>query len=421
MLCIAGFIISTRRFNLAPLKVPLLLLTLFATLIALQLVPLPPSVWEALPGHARFMRVATLAGVAQPWRPISLQPDMSLSSLLALLSPLTILVGFAAIPRGQRPVIVTTLVAMLAVTAFWGILQITSIGTGVQLYRLSNPGEPLGLFANRNHQAALLAAGFPILRLWVLLGPKLDVVDPGDRTRAFLRLFGALAIGLVLLPTLLLTGSRMGLLLGAMGLIGVLLIAPVRLPGVKGRNRFAIRAILVIVPLLLFAAMVLFGRAVALDRLFASDLVGGEQRVIFAPITFAIAVAFWPFGSGFGTFDSVFRIYEPDSVLKPTFFNHAHNDLIEMVITGGLPAAGLLLGLGLWLLVRSRRLFRRPEREQRADRWSARAAIIVIAILFVASTTDYPLRTPLLATIFALMICWIAADRPDGSIAQDVA
>ncbi|WP_165895543.1 O-antigen ligase family protein [Sphingomonas sp. PP-CE-1A-559] len=399
----------------------MLLLGAFAGIIALQLIPLPPEIWQALPGHARFIQAAALEGVKQPWRPISLQPDLTESSLLALTTPLVILLGFAALPRSQRPALVTTLVIIIAVSAFWGILQITSAGSGARLYRLSNVGEPLGLFANRNHQAALLAAGFPILRLWLYLGPKIDAVEPSDRTIAYLRIFITIALSLILLPTIVLTGSRTGLLLGVMGLGGALLIAPTRLPIARGRNRWAVRAALLIVPMMLLVAMILFGRAVALDRLFASDLVGGEQRVIFAPITFAIALAFLPFGSGFGTFDSVFRIYEPDSVLKPSYFNHAHNDLVELLLTGGLPAVALLLGLALWMLARVRSVFRRPERSRKPERAAARAGMIVIAILFVASITDYPLRTPLLAGVFALMICWIAADHSDDRILKSAA
>jgi O-antigen ligase len=204
----------------------------------------------------------------------------------------------------------------------------------------------------------------------------------------------------------------MGLLLGAMGLVGAALIAPVQLPVIRGKNGPWIKVGVLIVPVVLLAAMVLFGRAVALDRLFASDLIGGEQRVIFAPITFAIALAFLPFGSGMGTFEAVFRIYEPDSILKPTVFNHAHNDLVELLLTGGVPAVALFGGLMIWLGMRLPGLCRRPQSGRRADRWSARAGAIVIAILLVASITDYPLRTPLLAAIFGLMVCWIASDRP---------
>lgn len=410
ILCLAGFALFTPCFDFKPLRIPLGLLAVFAIVIALQLVPLPPAIWQALPGHQRFAQVATLAGSAQPWRPISLQPDLTISSLLALLSPLVVLVGFAAIPKPQRPILVGFLGVVLVVSTLWGILQMTSMGTSAKLYRLSNIGQPLGLFANRNHQAALLAAGFPILRLWVLLGPRVGTAEWKKQPLPYARLLGAVAAAVIMLLTLILTGSRMGLLLGAIGLAGSLFVAPIRLPFDQGRHKLLVRSASVIIPIMLLAIMIVFGRALALDRLFASDL-GSEQRIAFAPITFAIALAFLPSGSGFGTFDSVFRIYEPDSALKPTYFNHAHNDFVELVIVGGIPAAILLVALALWLLRRLPPLFRKPERRTQIDRWFARTGMIVISILALASTTDYPLRTPLLAAIFGLMICWVAADR----------
>lgn len=418
ILCLICLAIFAPRFDFRPIRVPLWLLAAFALVIALQLVPLPPGTWQALPGHMRFTQAATLAGMAQPWRPISLQPDLTMSSLLALLSPLVVLVGFAALPKVERPILVTFLAAMLVVTTLWGILQMTSMGTGAQLYRLSNIGQPLGLFANRNHQAALLAAGFPILRLWVLLGPRIDTADAKRRTLAYTRLLGAVAVAMIMLFTLVLTGSRMGLLLGVIGMVGALIIAPIRLPFATGRRQTLFRLALVIVPIVLLAIMIVFGRALALDRLFSSDLVSGEQRIAFAPITFALARAFLPLGSGFGTFDAVFRIDEPDSALKPSYFNHAHNDLVELIIVGGIPAAILLVGLALWLLRRLPPLFRKPERGAQTDRWFARTGMIVITILFVASTTDYPLRTPLLAAVFGLMICWIASGRSTQDAVQ---
>ena len=44
-----------------------------------------------------------------------------------------------------------------------------------------------------------------------------------------------------------------------------------------------------------------------------------------------------------GAFEKVFQANEPDALLGPVFLNHAHNDWLEAVITGGLPAAALLV------------------------------------------------------------------------------
>lgn len=403
---------GTSVATLKPVRVPLLLLMALAVIMIAQMIPLPPVVWQSLPGHERFSSAAALASLPQPWRPISLQPDLTASSLMALLTPLIVLLGFASIQRLNPKNLAIVIVTVTAISTILGILQVTSPDLTLKLYTLSNDGQPLGLFANRNHQAALLAISIPVIRLWILCGPRIGSKDRREKLLGYLRLTSAIALALLVLPTLILTGSRMGLLLGLMGLGSAVLIAPGKLILPKGKARPWIALAYVGGPLILLATMIMLGRAIAFERLFASDLIGGEQRFVFAPITFRIALVFFPFGSGFGTFDKVFRIYEPDAVLKPSYFNHAHNDFVEILINGGLPAACLLLVFAGWLACRIPQLVHRPSSGHKPERWAGRTGMCCITIIAVASITDYPLRTPLMAAIFTLMVCWVAADRP---------
>ena len=64
---------------------------------------------------------------------------------------------------------------------------------------------------------------------------------------------------------------------------------------------------------------------------------------------------FLPTGIGFGAFDPAFRVFEPDSSLSPLYLNHAHNDLVELALTGGIAA---LLMFALFLLMCLKRGFR---------------------------------------------------------------
>jgi O-antigen ligase len=128
---------------------------------------------------------------------------------------------------------------------------------------------------------------------------------------------------------------------------------------------------------------------------------------------------FMPVGSGFGSFDPVFRGFEPDSSLDVRFFNHAHNDLLELAISGGAIALLLLAVFVVWWIVRSWAAFR-PYRNRARSALVARAGAIMIAILFLASLVDYPLRTPLMAAIFAVAAAWLArSDAPSGAGARE--
>jgi O-antigen ligase len=146
-------------------------------------------------------------------------------------------------------------------------------------------------------------------------------------------------------------------------------------------------------------------RAEALDRLFATNM-SDENRVAFVPTLLQMARDFFPFGSGFGSFDPVFRFYEPDAVLRPTYLNHAHNDLLELAITGGLPAMALL-GLLIAWMVRGAWLVSRAAARSPEVRF-AQFAIAGIVIVLLGSLLDYPLRTPLFALFFAIFSGWLA-------------
>ena len=82
-------------------------------------------------------------------------------------------------------------------------------------------------------------------------------------------------------------------------------------------------------------------RAESVLRLSGSGDVG-ELRVSNLPQVMETVRIYFPLGAGFGTFDPVFRILEPDSSLTRKYFNHAHNDWIELIITGGVPAVLVL-------------------------------------------------------------------------------
>jgi O-antigen ligase len=113
---------------------------------------------------------------------------------------------------------------------------------------------------------------------------------------------------------------------------------------------------------------------------------------------FEMARAFMPFGSGFGSFDSVYRHFEPNSLLSTIYMNEAHDEPVQLAIEGGVPAL-LLLGLFLvWWARAAVTCLRRPLQTRR--RAMGDAAVIMTVILMASSLVDYPLRTPLLGAVF---------------------
>lgn len=413
ILCIATMLLSPGPIDFRGYRIPFLLMGALAALILLQLIPLPPDLWQSLPGRERYAFALAAAGGENVWRPISLTPDLTLNAAIALIVPLAALIGFAAIRRDQRQALLPALLVAACASAVLGIVQLSSGDeSSSYLYEVTHSGSAVGFFSNRNHQAALLAMAFPMLRLWTLMPTK-------DEHYGRMRFWTAAGMGLLLVPMLLVTGSRAGIGLGLVGLLAAFLVAPIGAGRAHGARRWGrvAKLVLVITPLALAAAVILFGRAVAIDRLAGQDL-QAELRVQHTPLMLDMVRDFFPVGTGFGSFDPVFRNFEPDGALSDRYFNHAHNDLIELALNGGAAALLLLAAFLIWWVSKSVVAFR-TQRIRSPNTLLARLGAIMIMILFLGSVVDYPLRTPFMAVVFVIACGWLARAGSTPESAED--
>lgn len=372
---------------------------------AATLVPLPPALWGLLPGRSLALEAATVAGINQPWRPISLVPWRTWNALFALMVPAAALCLAAGCTADGRERLLKVVVWFAAASALFGVLQIVTSGnSALYLYRVTNDGSPVGLFANRNHQAALLNCLFPLLAGYASL-------TSGTERSIAIRRNAALAVAITLLPLQLITGSRAGLLLLLPAIVSALWIyrAPER--DRRSRRKRAMR------PALLYSLVgaglaglmlvtVLASRATAWERLISPDESDNTRIAMLLP-NIDLGWKYFPFGSGSGTFVEIFQVDEPQALLHPSYANHAHNDLVELWITTGLAGVLLMLaGLAAWgLAVRAQlQLGWRPPLSGEAR--LARVGLSLIAVLAASSAADYPLRTPSLGAIFAVAAIW---------------
>lgn len=397
----------------------ILLAATFALTIA-HLIPLPPAAWSALPGRALVATLDARAGLGGTWRPVSLVPPLTRNALYSLFVPLAVLLGGAQIGRGWRERLLLVVLGIALFSGLLGLLQVVGSPTGpLFLYRHTNYGTATGLFANRNHQAIFLATAFPMLAALVTMQWR------GSQGR--LVVWGALAAGIFLVPLMLVTGSRAGLLLGVVGLISCPLLLRAdkwRSRGGSGR-RGAHRTSPALRRLTSPVAMALAGgtlvvalgaltmaasRAMSVTRLLGAGM-PDELRFKVWPVIVEAIRTYFPVGSGIGSFVKVFQITEPDAILRPTFLNHAHSDVLEVLMTAGAPGLALLLAGLLGWIAGAWRAFRRPIGSM-GEGLFARLGIVLIAILALGSLADYPLRTPFLAAVLAVATLWASrADR----------
>lgn len=390
-------------------------------LTTVHLIPLPPGLWQSFPGREAITELDALLGLNDQWRPLTLDPQTTRNALFALAIPCAVLVLGIQLDARQREGLLTFILGLGVLTALWGLLQLIGNPRGpLYLYSLTSYGTPVGLFANRNHQAVFLASLIPMMYCWVQLAQgswKNIGTTKGKRS--------AMAAGgmLLLIPLILITGSRAGLLTLILSIcVTTVLFAVIMSAGARRRTRRS-SALARIAPTAVGAVVVAglglvtigLGRDQAFERLIGSDPIA-DTRADLLPATWRIAVDAFPWGTGIGSFDDVYRMHESDALLRPEYVNHAHNDLLEVLMTGGLLGALILLFGIVLFTTRGWAIWRGGQAEIRVNIGPA-AALIALAILFIASLIDYPLRVPALAGYAVLLAIWASK----GSYVTDTA
>jgi O-antigen ligase len=385
---------------------PLIFLLAVAAIIAAQLVPLPPTIWQGLPGRERYVEALALVGLGSQWRSASLTPDLTLNSLLAILPPLAVVLGLGIIERPYHRLLVPLILVAIAVSALVGLLQISS-GTPY-FYRITNEGAAVGFFSNRNHLAVFIAIALPLVATWASF-------PHDDASYRQVRFWIALCIGAAVFPLLLTTGSRAGLALGGVGAL-LALALPWRVRWLD-TGWLSVRRghLLALVPIAIGAAAVavtiFFSRDVALRRLFADDQI--ERRSANLPHYLDMVRDFFPVGAGFGSFDPVFRAYEPQALLSIEYMNQAHNDWIQVMIEGGASSLLLMLVFLVWFSARSWSAWARPVRS--TGHLLARCGSAIVFLLLLSSIVEYPMRTPFLAAVMAIAAIWLVPRIEDSA------
>ena len=386
-------VLSLRR-HLGPgspsgLAIPLAILGCAVAIPVIQLIPLPPTLWTALPGQAPRLEALRLAGLAPGWRPISLAPDDTWGALLALTPPVAMFLGATCLDRAARERLTFVWISAAAIGLALGLAQLASPGGGLAYpYAITNTGSLVGWFANRNHEAGALLASLPFAAVLARSAARKGPV------------WGAWAMGvfgLVAVAALGVIRSRAGVILAGPVLVGCAILAW------RGRGLASRRGALAAALAVLVVGLVAwFGASPVLDRFTAPT--GAEFRLEAWPIVAKAAGDTLPFGAGLGAFDLVFRAVEPLRLVAANYFNHAHNDYLELWLETGWLGAAALLAFAVWFATVAARAWTRGG-------GLIRAASLAVLVLMAQSLVDYPLRTEALAVWFAFC-CGVLA-TPD--------
>lgn len=330
----------------------------------LQLAPLPRSIVTALnpisatvlertsPPETIVALESSLTGrtpeATRAARTLSLDAPASASALRTGCAFVVLfLVALTVAAARGAPRLFATLAAVACFQSLYGIVVLLS-GHDRIFHIPKNPkflDVATGTFVNPNHFAGFVAATLPLtialtIDRWRRRRPTRDgrrprlaaLSDPQNARTLLLALLGVIA-----LTGLFVSLSRAGIVLGVVA-ISLTIAAATRRRGLGQRAA--------IVVLVLAAALVPLGQ-LGLDRIGSqfdttSEALFEQGRAVVWRDSVEMVVAAPLTGVGFGAFAAGYPLFRSPEIRR--FFAHAHNDPLQLVVEGGLPAAafGLL-------------------------------------------------------------------------------
>jgi O-antigen ligase/Tfp pilus assembly protein PilF len=346
------FSTKQKTFYQVPGILPLILVLAF---ILLQIIPLPGNLVKIL-SPATFDIYHNSSGLIGPieWLPISLNPRATMMELLRLSA--YVLFYITAVQLLANRIFLKRTVAVVA--WFAALLSIVVIiefitkslnyplphGKILWIRQLSHGGSPVGPYVNRNHYAGLMEMIFPlILSMFLAFRPIITRISLKRRIADFFNqkrvhhhfLYGTAAI--LIATSIFLSLSRGGILslTLSMSFFATLVIT-------KAKQKRTGLFIAVIILIVLFLTGTRGWNAI-FDRFenirSQSGLIHDNRFIIWKDCE-KIIRDFPLLGTGAGTIENIYPLYRTfpgNNVLE-----HAHNDYIEFLCTGGIILSALM-------------------------------------------------------------------------------
>lgn len=384
-------------------------LAALAALPLLHLLLLPDVLWASLPGRDFYAAALGSIGAEPAHRALSLVPSNTEAAWLTLLVPLAVFVTAVAIPDRRLEQLVNL---FLGLALFQAVIGLAQFGSGSLTVVLPADGPPVhnayGTYPNYDHLAGFLEMALPIALALLVANIHGGGRAPSRSHRApnlSLRVARLFASGIRFNQAALYAAAALGILLGlvftrsragiAFAMLGIFLCVIAFARKVGGERSARLVTVFSVVGL---ALAVEIGLAPVLTRFTDQNVLTDARWSIFSGTLVGIG-EFFPFGSGIGSYPTIFRRFQPGDV--PLFVNHAHNDYLEWLFEGGLAAGILVLAVLFFYL-------RRWPQIWTGERWSSLrfmqvAAGISLLLMALHGLVDFNLHIPANAVFFAFL------------------
>ncbi|MEO7874906.1 MAG: O-antigen ligase family protein [Dokdonella sp.] len=389
-LLLAALVQCARRGSLSSARWGAFAALLILLLPVVQLLPMPDSLWSLSSDRVQLLQDLNAVGVTAVDTRWTLSPSATERAIYFLLPGMALFFCMLGVGRSAWRQMLNLIVILCVANLVLGFAQMIA-GKNSVLNPYPQYAPYLGgIFANRNHQADLLAIGLMLVASFLL-----DAWYRRSTDRHAGRTIGLLALmAVAFVFSLPLAGSRAGVIVAMVMLLGVLLSSG--LPSLNAFRRSRSLQAGGVVAFFVFAT----GLYAAFAWTTADVAIEGSRHTLLVE-TLRIGGEQAPWGSGIGTFVQTFQRGAGDALLMHEFVNNAHNEYAQWWLEAGV-AGVLVVALVLMILAKTLVTLLRRRQESEA-RLCGIAAIMGMGVVILHSTVDYPLRTQSLLAVFAVL------------------
>jgi putative inorganic carbon (HCO3(-)) transporter len=403
-----GCVWSQRRLawlGLKEYRLPIVLWLCYLVLLALQIVPLPASLLSYLSPNAYALQENSMDGLFY----LSVDYGQSQISLLKSVSYFCLFLVTLILIRDGKTIKTLLFTILIAATlqALYGAFEVLLGLKHSIIFNLPVRDIATGTFVYKNHFANYLMLGLSAgigIMVATLQTNQLNnkrnllrsIVNTLLSSKALVRI-----CLVIMVIALVMSKSRMGntAFFVSMSVCGFLALALIR-----NRNKSLTMLIISMFVIDLLIVSAWFGLDKVQERLTQTSL-SQETRDEVVRDALPIISDFPLFGTGGGSFYGVFPQYKKAEIHG--FYDHAHNDYLQMTIEHGIPATLLLAILVILSLYKS--LYAMRHRKNSIMKGAAFTVCMVIIGMLIHMTVDFPLQAPANAGYFVvfLALAWV--------------
>lgn len=396
---------NERWLGIKQYKVPIVIWLSYLAVIFMQLLPLPADLVGFLSPNALELQLITentIFYLSTDYGQSQIAFLKSVSYFCLFMSTLFLVNNVKTL----RTILMTMLIAA-TIQALYGVLEVLFGAKFSLVFSIPVKDAVTGSFVYKNHFANYIMLGLSA-GIGIMVASLQETKTSGAKD--FIRSMAQTMLGnkaliriclAIMVIALVMSKSRMGnvAFFASMTLCGLIALGLI-----KNRNK---GLTILIVSMFIIDTLILsawFGLEQVQERLSQTSL-AQESRDEVIINALPILQDFPLFGSGGGSFYSIFPQYKIAEL--HSFYDHAHNDYLQMAIEFGIPAASLMSVLVLLSFYKA--LYAMRHRKMSIMKGAAFASSMAIVGMLIHMTVDFPLQAPANAAYFVVFLAfaWI--------------